>query len=1076
MVLQEWPRVPGRFGNSPIFPLPLRAAPCSTPFVHMIQRIITTLAAGVIGSLPTFAAERLEILFLGDDRAQQPIERYRELKQTLGTQGMNLTFIENLDEITRDRLDRYDALIVYANYDADKVPEAILPWVREGGALVALHNAGENFLTSPEWFSLLGGRVDKHQEGEFSPKTVDPEHPITKDLPKLQAPDKTYEHADLTDDRQVLQVREPMNQGETGEQPWTWTRSEGKGRVFYTASGNDMRVWNDSAYKELVRRGILWSVGDEKATAFLSIKFPELVLEEPEIPNRTHPDIPMLPLQKPLTPEQSALHTQVPAGTKLQLFASEPMVVNPIWIDWDERGRAWVVESFGYPNDVPTEPGTGEDKIKILEDTNGDGKADKMTVFADKLRHCTAIVFVRGGVIATDGPDLVFLRDDNNDGKSDTRRVLATGLKIWDTHASTSQLMYGLDNWIYATVGYSGVDMTVGGKKHEFGQGVFRFRPDLSELELIQGTTNNTWGLGFTEEGDVMGSTANNNPSWIVSIPRTAYAGSGIEQPQTPRTDTSTIYYPNTKDITQVDQLDRFTAAAGHAFYTDKVLSEVFQPNHAFVCEPTGHLVGLGTVEPRDSLKSTNFRGNNIFASADAWAAPVVARTGPDGAVWIADWYNPIIQHNVVFRFWNPARGYDFPHSPYHVGEPKPGKGNAYMTPLRDRMHGRIWKIVPEDGALRKDVALDPAKPATLMAGLASPSQHIRSQAQRLLVERGGVDLVKPLEQLIAENAGPEGSAKPLAAVHAIWTLEGLGAGPGTAAHGVLAKALQSENPLVRRHALLALGSEDPSVVAAMPDLLKKIEEPRERLIALTVAARTSPNDLVAAALWNLVSTASLDDVQREAARLAMRRQGTTLLVAAFAKLDGGLPDAWYGTELREVAARVAASPNRAALVALLAGAPAALKTEMEIVLSASGEPVPEEAPLPEHLVAGRDAYMKSCIECHQADGRGVEDTFPPLVDSEWVTGNPRTLLRIMLGGVYGPIEVKGVAYNSAMPGHSHSSDEEIAAIASYVRYAFGGKKEKPFPAEQVEALRPEVEERKYAPWTVEELKKAAGR
>jgi putative membrane-bound dehydrogenase-like protein len=1034
------------------------------------------MAASLLGAFPATAGERLEILFLGDDRGLQPIERYRELKQALGQQGFNLTFIENLNEITRERLDLYDALIVYASHEAEKLPEAIVPWVRDGGAVVALSNASANFQPSPEWFQLLGGRLDKHGEAEFSPQVVETDHPITKDLPEFEARDRALTHRDLSADRQVLQVREPVIPGETGPQPWTWIRTEGKGRVFYTASGHDFQVWNESAYRELLRRGILWSVGDERASEFNALELPKLVIEEPEIENRAHPDIPMLPLQLPLTPAQSAMHTQVPAGTRLELFASEPMVVNPIWVDWDERGRAWVVESFGYPNDVPDQPGTGADTIKILEDTDGDGKADKMTVFAEKLRHCTGLVFVRGGIIATDGPDLVFLRDDNQDGKSDTRRVLATGLKIWDTHASTSHLMYGFDNWIYATVGYSGVEMTVGGKEHKFGQGVFRFRPDLSTLELLQGTTNNTWGLGFTEEGDVMGSTANNNPSWILSIPRSAYENSGLEQPHTPRADTAPFFYPNTKDITQVDQIDRFTAAAGHSFYTDNVMAGIFQPNHAFITEPTGHLAALATIEPRDSLKSTDLRGNNIFASADAWAAPVVARPGPDGAVWIADWYNPIIQHNVVFRFWNPARDYDFPHSPYHVGEPKPGKGNAYQTPLRDRTHGRIWKIVPVNGELRKEVALDPKDPEGLLAGLRSPSQHIRLHAQRLLVERGGSEALKPLEQLITGNVRPEGSDKPLAAVHAIWTLEGLGAKPGTAANQILAAALESHAPLVSRHAMLALGSEDPSVVAALPSLLKEVDDARERLIVLTVAARTSPNDLVAAALWELVSTASLDEVQREAARLAMRRQGTTLLASAFAKLDGGLPDTWFGTELREIAGRVASSPNRPALTALLNAAPAELKAQMEAVIAASGTPAPASTPLPEHLTSGRDAYMKSCIECHQADGKGVEDTFPPLVGSEWVTGDPRTLLRIMLGGLYGPIEVAGTSYNSAMPGHSHSSDEEIAAIASFVRYAFGEKKEKPFPAEQVAALRPEVEKRKFAPWTVEELKKAAGR
>lgn len=1041
----------------------------------MIHRTLSIIALCLAGSFSAGAQgpaepRRLEVLFLGDDRGHKPLERYRVLKQALGPQGFNLTFVEDLGKITRENLGLYDALIVYANHESDKVPEAIVPWVKDGGALVALHSACGNFHPSKEWFDLVGGRFESHEGHVFSPKTVDPNHPITRDLPLLKCWDETYVHRDLVSDMHLLQVREPINQNETKEQPWTWTRTEGRGRVFYTASGHDLRCWNEEAYQVLVKRGILWAVGEQKAEAFSRFKIPELIVETPQVANRAHPDIPMMPLQKPLAPEASARHIQVPAGTRLVLFASEPMVKNPIAIDWDERGRAWVVESFGYPNDVPSEPGTGADKIKILEDTNGDGKADKMTVFAEGLRHCTATVFVKGGVIATDGRDLVYLRDENGDGKSDSRKVMATGLNIHDTHASTSQLQYGLDNWIYATVGYSGVNIDLGGRKREFGSAVFRFKQDLSELEMLQRTTNNTWGLGFTEEGDVLGSTANNNPSWIMSIPERAYIGSGIEQPKTPRTDTSTIIYPNTRDITQVDQIDRFTAAAGHFFHTDNVLRDTLAPNHALICEPTGHLVATGTVTGRGSLMQTELRGNNVFASSDAWVAPVAARVGPDGAVWVADWYNPIVQHNVVFRFWNPARGYDQPHSPYHTGEKGPGKGNAYETPLRDRDHGRIWRVVPAKSPLRKATGLDPAKPATLAVGLTSPSQHIRLHAQRLLAERGGQDAVKALEALVTDNAAPEGSDKPLAAIHAIWTLQGLGTAPGSESYRVLSAALGNTDPLVRRHAMMALGAADPAVIAALPGILGSNMPPRELLHVLTTVAETGPNQPIAAALWKLVSgNLEMDDALRDAARLAMRRQAVSLLSGDLAAFDA---QSWAGKELVEVIARVAAGPNRPALVALAATAPAALRGIMEQSLAAAPDKTPAAAELPAHLVAGRDLYMKTCIECHQANGEGVPDTFPPLVGSEWVTGDPRTLLRIMLGGLMGPIDVKGLKFNGVMPGHSHASDEDIAAIASYVRHSFGGKDEKPFPSSEVKALRPEVDQRKFMPWTVEELRK----
>ncbi|MEX1115126.1 MAG: c-type cytochrome, partial [Akkermansiaceae bacterium] len=581
----------------------------------------------------------------------------------------------------------------------------------------------------------------------------------------------------------------------------------------------------------------------------------------------------------------------------------------------------------------------------------------------------------------------------------------------------------------------------------------------------LQRTTNNTWGLGFTEQGDVMGSTANNNPSWILSIPSAAYTGSGIEPGPTPRADTSTIIYPNTLDITQVDQINRYTAAAGHQFYTDTLLDGVLQSNNVLVCEPTGHAVGLGMVVDHESLKATHFRGNNLFASSDAWSSPVVARAGPDGAVWIADWYNPIIQHNVVFRFWNPARGYDYPHSPYQIGEQKPGKGNAYVTPLRDQSHGRIWRVVPANGNVRKPINLDPHKSATLIAGLQSPSQHTRLHAQRLLIERGKPDMVADLISLVFGKA-----VSAIHVIHAIWTLEGLGVLPGSPAYQALESALGHDDAIVSRHAMLALGAGDPAVVRALPRLLTTTRNPRELLLMLSAAAQAPSNEPIAQALWQVATRETkLDASQSEAIRLAMRRQGSTLLAVAF---TADLPEGWAGQEILEIAKRIAAGPNRAALVAMQATAPAGVRPKIDEILNAAPAPEPTEPELPEHLLAGQTIYLKACIECHQADGNGVEATFPPLVDSEWVKGDTRTLLRIMLGGVYGPIQVNGVEFNSAMPGQIHLTDDEIAATASYVRHAFGKQVGNPIAPSEVKTLRPEIEERKFTPWTAGELLK----
>src|SRR5262249_29302733 len=149
----------------------------------------------------------------------------------------------------------------------------------------------------------------------------------------------------------------------------------------------------------------------------------------------------------------------------------------PICMNWDERGRLWVAVTVDYPNDLQPE-GKGHDRILILEDTDGDGRADKVTVFADKLSIPTSLTFAHGGVTIHQIPHTLFLKDTDGDGKADERRVLFTGWGTQDTHAGPSNLQYGLDNWIYGMVGYSGYVGTVGGVRHSFRQGFYRFKPD----------------------------------------------------------------------------------------------------------------------------------------------------------------------------------------------------------------------------------------------------------------------------------------------------------------------------------------------------------------------------------------------------------------------------------------------------------------------------------------------------------------------------------------------------------------------------------------------------------------------
>ena len=350
-----------------------------------------------------------------------------------------------------------------------------------------------------------------------------------------------------------------------------------------------------------------------------------------------------------------------------------------------------MIEAIDYPNRV-LRGGTGEDRIKILEDTNGDGRADKSTIFADRLNLPTSLVFANGGVIVSGAPNFLFLRDTNGDDKADEKKILSTGWGMRDTHAGASNLMYGPDNYIWGTVGYSGYDGEMNGKKMKFGQGVYRFKPDGSDFEFVTGSTNNTWGLGFSETFDVFGSTANNDPSFYVAIANRYFegvegllstSGPGARPTSGPGYQSLAQFYNAhyvTPYIRQVDVHGGYTAAAGHQLYTARQFPQRYWNRIAFITEPTAHLVGQGIIEKNGASFVTR-DGWNLMAAAEEWVAPVHAQVGPDGAVWVADWYNFIQQHN-----------------PTPVGFSN-GPGNAYETSMRDRHRGRIYRIVYRDAA-----------------------------------------------------------------------------------------------------------------------------------------------------------------------------------------------------------------------------------------------------------------------------------------------------------------------------------------------------------------------------------------
>ncbi len=662
----------------------MRPARAFAVFVLWLAPLGTITAAEPDAHDPT-----LSVLFLGDKGHHRPADRAAQLIPVMYDRGINVTYTEKLSDLSPDTLKKYDALIVYANIDAIEPSQnqALLDYVAAGGGFVPLHCASYCFRNASDYVSLVGAQFKSHGTGEFNTTTVDAEHPITKGLEPFRTWDETYVHSQHNErDRHVLQTRREGS----GEEPWTWTRTHGKGRVFYTAYGHDGRTWGQPAFHDLIERGIRWAsqkgdVVDHHPRPAPSLK--ALTFEQPKSPIPLYlpgkkfgaGNSPVNEMQEPLRAEESVKHMILPRGFEAKLFAAEPEIAKPLCMAWDHLGRLWIAESTDYPNSLK-KVGEGDDHIKICEDTDGDGKADKFTIFADKLSIPTSITFADGGIIVHDAPDTLFLKDTDGDGKADLRTTLFSGWGTRDTHAGPSNLRYGLDNWIWGMVGYSGFAGRVGGESFRFSQGFYRFKPDGSRFEYLRSTNNNTWGLGFTEEGLVFGSTANGNPSVYLADSRNRYYEA--VRGSSPNVLTSIAswnrFYPVTDHVRQVDWFGGFTAAAGHAFYTARTYPRHYWNRAAFVAEPTGHLIATFLLE-QFGTDYTSDNSWNLLASDDEWTSPIMAEVGPDGHVWFIDWYSYIVQHNPT------PEGFET------------GKGGAYVTPLRDKTHGRIYRIVYKD-------------------------------------------------------------------------------------------------------------------------------------------------------------------------------------------------------------------------------------------------------------------------------------------------------------------------------------------------------------------------------------------
>ena len=490
----------------------------------------------------------------------------------------------------------------------------------------------------------------------------------------------------------------------------------------------------------------------------------------------------------PKSPEESLRAIHLRPGMQVELVASEPLVGDPIAVAWGPDGRMWVVEMGDYPLGVDGKGGAGG-LVRVLEDTDGDGRYDKATTFLDKLAFPTGVLPWRRGVLVTCAPDIFYAEDTDGDGKADKREVLFSGFPERNQQHRVNGLQWGLDNWVHCANGDGGVGgATViecrkhGGKRIELGSRDFRFRPDTGELDPQTGTTQ--FGRNRDDWGNWFGSN-NAQPLYHFVLPDQYLRRNPQAASPDPRRHLLTVQGPFFGRAANVPIRGETTARNSGPYrvglggpcsgviYRDNLLGSEFTGN-AFVCDPVTNLVHRELLTRRgptfSSQRAPDETAAEFFASSDSWTRPTMARTGPDGALWIVDMYRLVIEHPQwiapsALKQLDLRAGHDL---------------------------GRIYRVWPQGIRPRQIPNLDQRTTAELVAALDSPSGWQRDMVQQLLLWRADPGAVAPLEALART------SRNPLARLHALCTLEGL----GSLTSKLVEQALHDEHPEICCNAL----------------------------------------------------------------------------------------------------------------------------------------------------------------------------------------------------------------------------------------------------------------------------------
>jgi len=412
----------------------------------------------------------------------------------------------------------------------------------------------------------------------------------------------------------------------------------------------------------------------------------------------------LAPVKEAFSPTpQEDLKFDVHEDFEVNLFAENPHLAKPIQMNFDAEGRLWVASSAVYPQ---IEPGqTARDTIVVLDDTDRDGKADKSTVFAEGLLIPTAVAPGDGGVYVGQSTELLHFRDSNGDGVADQKKIVFSGFGTEDTHHTIHTLRWGHDGRLYfnQSIYIRSHLETPHGMVRLISGGIFRMRPGDLKTEILARGFVNSWGHQFDAYGQSFAT--DGAGFWGVNyvIPDARY-----------------ITYANARRI-----LDSISPGNYPKFASLEVLASRHFPDEwqgdLIACDFRAHRIVRFKVEEQGAGYVTK-EMPDLLRTANATFRPIDVKLGPDGALYVADWSNPIIQHGEV----------------------------DFRDPRRDHKHGRIWRISHKTRPLNKTTNLAKAGNTALLNRLASPNEYERRRSARVLTERGSEKIGKDLKKWTA--------------------------------------------------------------------------------------------------------------------------------------------------------------------------------------------------------------------------------------------------------------------------------------------------------------------------------------